>query len=47
MDAAILQARGKAVFFGLAAYWARRAKEAGREAKEEKTGSLVAITEGF
>jgi hypothetical protein len=28
----------KATFFGLAAYWARMAKEAEREAKEEKTG---------
>jgi hypothetical protein len=26
----------KATFFGLAAYWARRATEAEREAKEEK-----------
>jgi hypothetical protein len=35
----------KAVFFGLAAYWARRAEKAEREAKEEKTGSRVAISE--
>ena len=27
----------KATYFGLAAYWARRAKETEREAKEEKT----------
>jgi hypothetical protein len=34
----------KAVFFGLA-FWARRAKEAEREAREEKTGTLVTIRE--
>jgi hypothetical protein len=40
----------KAAFFGLAAYWARRAKEAEREAKEDKISDtlrnrLVAIRE--